>query len=530
MTTSQPDNSSSTANVRAWLVARAPWLAALITLAVILFTERAGWPVGVFYDDGIYLDLARSLIAGEGYRHSALPGSPAGVHYPPLFPAWLAAWSWLRSLFGAHDVVAWLKLGNALLAALAVALWAIWGVKRLSLHPVVASTLAAASLLIVPARAVTSTLFSEPLSWVLLAAALLLAPRGGVTSPSMPNESPPSTTRVWFGALTAGVLSVTRSALLPFTLAYALAFLRERSIPVARRASLAALCVLPTLVFTLWTARHADVIPDAWRGSYGTYTSMWRESWSTPADLIALVANQLAGFWRIASAIWSAPGALIAFAAIMLGIIALWRVDRWLTIGFAGYIALVLIWPIEPDRFVWGVLPLITLIAGIGAATLVRRMRARGWAALAVILVLALPLGACGRWTMRGYVNSGWIVPQEIAARNAAPLVRWGRTLPRHATVLTGNDPLFALATGLRAAPALPPDLGEASGRPRSTPSERLERSACALGRGWLAVGDSSDQVGAALRQLLGRGGSRLSVSQRVRLEGRGEAWLFACR
>jgi hypothetical protein len=108
--------------------------------------------------------------------------------------------------------------------------------------------------------------------------------------------------------------------------------------------------------------------------------------------------------------------------------------------------------------------------------------------------------------------------------------VRWGRTLPADAVVVTGNDPLFAMATGRRAAPALPPDLGEASGRPLATPAQRLERSACELPSGWIAVGDSADQVGAALRQLLASRSSRLHVSERAAIGGRGAAWRFSCR
>jgi len=40
--------------------------------------------VGVFYDDGFYLSLARSLAEGHGYRLLYLPGAPEAVHHPPL--------------------------------------------------------------------------------------------------------------------------------------------------------------------------------------------------------------------------------------------------------------------------------------------------------------------------------------------------------------------------------------------------------------------------------------------------------------
>ena len=86
----------------------APWGAAAVVLAVLALTRGAAMPVGVFYDDGIYVDLARALAAGSGYHHLALPGAPAGVHYPPLYPAWLVLWSVLRPPVAAPGTLAWL--------------------------------------------------------------------------------------------------------------------------------------------------------------------------------------------------------------------------------------------------------------------------------------------------------------------------------------------------------------------------------------------------------------------------------------
>jgi hypothetical protein len=327
----------------------------------------------------------------------------------------------------------------------------------------------------------------------------------------------------------AALLAVARSILLPFTVAAAWASLRDRDEGRGTRAIAVVICLLPTALWAMWTLWHASAIPDGWAASYGSYTAMWRESWSTPGDLLQLVVRQAAGFARIAAAIWSPLGALLALLLGIAGLARLWTRQRWVVAGLGGYVLLVLLWPIEPDRFVWGVLPLLALLCAGGAAHLAERLRARPMLRYATLLTVALPVAACGRWTANGYRNDGWIVPQEIASRNASPLVSWGRTLPRDAVVLTGNDPLFALATGLRAAPALPPDLGEAGGRQLLSPATRLERSACALGHGWLAAGDSADQVAVALRQLLASPGGRLAVTERVQLNGRGEAWKFSC-
>src|SRR5207247_703044 len=47
--------------------------------------------VGVFYDDGLYAGIAVALARGLGFVHPHLPGTPAVVHYPPLYPLLLAA-------------------------------------------------------------------------------------------------------------------------------------------------------------------------------------------------------------------------------------------------------------------------------------------------------------------------------------------------------------------------------------------------------------------------------------------------------
>src|SRR5437763_16826735 len=44
------------------------------------------WLVGVFYDDGLYVGIAYALSHGLGYVHPNLPGHPAAIHFPPLYP------------------------------------------------------------------------------------------------------------------------------------------------------------------------------------------------------------------------------------------------------------------------------------------------------------------------------------------------------------------------------------------------------------------------------------------------------------
>src|SRR6266480_5967378 len=82
--------------------------------------------VGVFYDDGLYADVAYALTHGLGYVHPHLPGHPAVVHFPPLYPLVLAPFFGTLSVQGAGFAA---RLLNILLAALAAGLIA-WHAAR----------------------------------------------------------------------------------------------------------------------------------------------------------------------------------------------------------------------------------------------------------------------------------------------------------------------------------------------------------------------------------------------------------------
>src|SRR5438132_4623734 len=151
-------------------------------LAVALLTAALGALVlnhdlvGGFYDDGLYAGIALALARGLGFVHPHLPGTPAVVHYPPLYPLMLAP------LFGAFPVPVAAHLGkvlNLVLAALSAGLIA-WHAARTRmlgddapawLAPVVVATAAIA----IPVLATQAVLFSEPLFALLLAAAVILA-------------------------------------------------------------------------------------------------------------------------------------------------------------------------------------------------------------------------------------------------------------------------------------------------------------------------------------------------------------------
>src|SRR5256885_16418220 len=96
---------------------------------------QPGGLVGGFYDDGIYVSLAKALAEGQGYRNIHLPSAMVSVHYPPLYPVLLAILFRLWPSFP-ENVVLFQMFDAAMLAGAA---WVLaTQVRRLPLSPVAA--------------------------------------------------------------------------------------------------------------------------------------------------------------------------------------------------------------------------------------------------------------------------------------------------------------------------------------------------------------------------------------------------------
>ena len=156
-------------------------LAALVVLlcAIISITPD---PIGVFWDDGVYLLTAQALASGEGYRYAYLPGTPPAIHYPPGFPLLLAALLKVTPAFPAN--VAVLKLVNPLCLALGVFGAVRLGARTMGLGDVPAALAVGICALIAPVLVLTNVLLSESLFFAMLVGALLLVDkatsRGGL--------------------------------------------------------------------------------------------------------------------------------------------------------------------------------------------------------------------------------------------------------------------------------------------------------------------------------------------------------------
>jgi hypothetical protein len=429
-----------------------PWLGALLVLGVTSLA-MGPWPVGIFLDDGIYTVLARSLAEGSGYRYLNLPGAPEATHYPPGYPALLALLWRAWPEFPANVVL--LKGANAVLMALAVPGLAALARRRFDLPPLVAVAVAALLSLAIPLLTFATTLFSEPLFLALLGPALLVAERAATGE---------SRRDAFAGGLLCGALFLVRTVGAGAGLALvAMLAWRRRFVAAALAAGGLALCVLP---WQLWVAAHDADLPRALVGKYGSYSGWLMDGWREGGApfLLASIRRTVESTWTVLGVLF-APTPLRAIAALStvtaLACFALgarriaWRAP--VTAGFlAFYLAIVLVWPFAPYRFIWGVWPLLGLVAAAGAVA-VWRWRpavARGLPRHAALACVLLAAGGHLLYNARGYARRNWEPLQRAESEAALTSAGWiARHVPRGAVVASEYGPLVWLYTGRLAVP-----------------------------------------------------------------------------
>lgn len=447
--------------------ALAPALAALAVGSLALATTGRTMP-GVFWDDGVYLVGARSLAAGTGYRFMHLPGAPAAVHFPPLWPALLALVLLVAPAWPAS--ISWLAVVNPLLLACTAALATWWGARRLQLPPVVAATVAVAATATLPVLVIAHTLFSEPLFLALLFGTLLLTDR---------ELAGDDAARVVRGGALAGVAAgcaiLTRTAGVALVPAIVIALVVRRRRTAAIAAAASATCVVAP--WQLWAAAHAHELVPSLRASYGSYLQwglrLYDERGAGFAASVA--AHNVVVLFRTAGIVLFPVGPILlrpllvglALVVFAVGAIAAGRRAAAAVSFLAAYALLVLPWPYAPERFLWAVWPVIALVSARGAvecarlaASAAEGVPARVATALCTGL-MAFALVGHAWYTARGVERHWWDAAARTNAEVLAPVVAWvtAHTAPGDVVACDG-EPYVHLATGRTVVPVhrLSPD------------------------------------------------------------------------
>ncbi|MFI5233094.1 MAG: hypothetical protein ACHQSE_11365 [Gemmatimonadales bacterium] len=414
-------------------------------------------PVGVFWDDGVYLIGAKSLATGMGYRFLHLPGAPAAVHFPPGWPALLAVIWKLGPAF--PDNVVLLKLVNPLLLAIGAALACRYGIRRLRLPPVAAAIAAVVFAAALPLMVIAGVLFSEPFFFVALLVALALADRavdvGG-----------------WKAALAAGVaaglVALVRSAGVVLVPAVVVALIIAQWRREAAVAAAGAAAVLAP--WQIWIALHAHDLAAAYRGSYGPYLDwvlgMYRDR--GPAFVLVMARMNLLALMRSLGIALFPFGpreirpllVTLVLLVAAVGALRARRRARTALLFVLFYCAVVFAWPYAPDRFIWGIWPLLGILLASGAVECWRIATERG-APGGVRLTGALTC-AIGVWaiaghaaySVRGASRHWWDSAARTNADALLPVAAWinANTSP-HDVIAVDGEPFIYLHTGRTVVP-----------------------------------------------------------------------------
>jgi hypothetical protein len=128
------------------------------------------------------------------------------------------------------------------------------------------------------------------------------------------------------------------------------------------------------------------------------------------------------------------------------------------TAFLAAYTLITLIWPYAPWRFVWGIWPLVLLVAAEAALGILQwAPQRRSLVVVRHVMHAAVALIGLGiaRAEVVAYRDHAWIEPVRNATRHIAPAMRWiSQNTRPHDLVIADAEPLVYLFTNR---PAMPP-------------------------------------------------------------------------
>lgn len=398
--------------------------------------------VGVFYDDGLYAGIAVALSHGLGYVHPHLPGTPAVIHYPPLYPLVLAPLYGALSVSAAGFAAKLLNLGFAVLGAVLIT----WHAVRTNLlgdgaPRWLAPACVGAASLAIPVLTMQGVVFAEPLFGVLLAVAIIYA--DGI--PSIPPGRRADITAGLAGLATALAL-LTRTIAVAAGAGIVLFLLLAHRVPRRRIALLALPVGLAAAGWGAWVYVHRAGIDPALAINYGSYAEVLKQSGiaafgSRAPDLVRPLGAITLGWLPVRPLYFVCGAAAAAIAAY-----GLWLLMRRSAIGFTllGYLAILAMWPFYPDRFLWAVLPWLALAWAAGAVALYHeRRRAR----LPLAILLGVMVVGYAQYEVRGAMGHWWSTQQTAISGNFSELLPWLDTLPSNSVLATDDEALVWLYT-----------------------------------------------------------------------------------
>ncbi len=347
------------------MAAEAAGVALVVAVVHVVLRLSAGFPFGVFDDDGVYVALGKSIAEGTGYRSIHLAGAPVQVRYPPGLPLLLAIpWTLGDSLSAVRNAI---DVLNVLVTAGAAGL--IWWIGRRDcrLSPWPVAVCAASPFVLDATIQFYNLALSEPYLVLGWAAALALV-----------TEKPSLGRAVAVGLMLAAttLFRAAGIALVPAILV---------ALALRRRWTAAAVCAASSLIpLAAWAGLRAAWIaagpvasvPDdrgywQWLGADGPvalagYTA--RTMGANAVEYAIELARHLASL--------QAVGVSMVGAGILAAVVAcvrLWNTHTALVLTVLCVTALTLSWPFAQARLFLPLLPFIGLLVASSVDAGVRR-------------------------------------------------------------------------------------------------------------------------------------------------------------
>jgi hypothetical protein len=399
--------------------------------------------VGSFHDDGIYVANAKALAEGRGYRSINLPGAPYQTKYPPLFSSLLAV-VWLVSPVFPVNALAlkWVAVGAMGAAALTMSLFLIrWKYASPGL------TLAAG--LLVWTSPFTAYFGSQILSEMPFAVALGVAlwwaerANGGRRS-----------VRTWLvtgGLITIpALIRVVGVSLIPAAVVRTGIASRYSALVMAAGAGIIA---GPWLLWSILRSTSSDPV----MLYYSDYTWAFEavpDAASTMLVNARLLAHSLSpfGFDPLFKTLGSSAGALL-MAGCVWGIAADIRRRGLLGYFLLSYLAMCLVWPWPPGRFV---VPIAHPLIALAFRPLWMRRSRSVKAALWMIVGLLCVFNAQRLWMhhqISAEDNFAYVIlpthSERVSWTEYGNLFRWiQENTAEDAVIASGMDTMLYLYTG----------------------------------------------------------------------------------
>jgi hypothetical protein len=383
---------------------------AAFALVVLLATLIHGWIASHDYYVTTFTDSMDYLFMAEFYRHTFHGGDLGDLvrfyrvtRFPPLFPLLIGIAG------GGIDQQQIAACVSAAIAILAVA--AVWWWIRAELRSSLAATLVALALLAFPYHFILNlSPVSEPLGILLMATVFTL-----LATPQ------PSRSRLLLAGLLIGITPLARTAMLPLAIAFVIWLSIRRPLPWRQMVLPVAAAWIPILA---WMAYRRSMGAHSYTSyltaeQFSSAGVVWPDMlWQQPLRLF----NALVSAWGAEPSLWitavTSTLCVLAVAGCVLRI-SRNKLDGWF---FAGYTALILIWPFpeEMTRFLVAVYPCIVLSC-VTAARALEHLVGRPSAPWARVAVAVLIAAACLPAVLKYAHRSTVTVPAELLGEKREP-------------------------------------------------------------------------------------------------------------